>query len=449
MGRAYVLKAVNSGTTTKYLPMVYLGGKNQDYHPAHPDNDKKGSCFFIVKPTSYPSQQVGKHGFKEIDVSIIFTVNLKLINPVLLETENFTRHLIEDVEEVLFREWLGKAPQITVNNMTDLFSDVWQEVDIDTKQGKAYGKMNYFRFDLTIFFNEKCPSSTLNRCGAITQNLTYEDFCNCLFPLFDFGPTTDEWFDCLSAQQKDDLTTRLCGAYVNEYQMQFDGFTSFKQAPINAAYDFTSTDSFSLGCWVTYNILTHASIMSKYSFALTRGYWVNVMANGSIRFSIQNAGGANGIIVETTPGVLSAGVKSYVEAVYTGTETAAGMFLYVNGLPVTLTPVVDNLTAGADISNNEKLTLGALPTAGLYSFAAIDEWRVRNIGLTAPQVLIEHNGGTPAAPEAGGLILYDRNGEGAIFGVNENWVSSDLSGTLGVGKGTETALVSYSGRISA
>jgi hypothetical protein len=431
MGRAYILNKQQSNKVAVFRPFVWQGGANQDYHEPLPDNDKKGSSYFIVKPTSYRNQQFGRLPSKDIDVSIIFTVNLKMIDPVRILTENFTRHLILDVEKVISEKLLGKPYRVEIESMTDVFEEVFRESDIDTLQGKAFGKMNYFRFDTVVKFDPSCPSSALNRCGAILQNISQDDLEFCIVPAY-----------------YDFLVNLLCGGFVNQYQFHFDGFQSFKQAPINAAYDFASTDSFTLECWVTPTILNEGHIISKYDLSLFRGYILRGTVTGAIRFDIQHQGGTFGALAITAPGILTVGVKKHIVAVYTGTATVAGMALYVDGVAVPLTPFApETLVPGQDITNNETLKMGALPSAGRYFNGDIDEVRIRNIALTAPQAALEWNGGTPIAPIAGGLVLYDRMGEGSQFGVTDNWISPDLSGTLGVDKGTETVLIPYSGRV--
>ena len=112
LGRAYKMNKVRSNGAAQILPLVYLGTSNYTYFSAQPDNDKQGQNFILVGDGLHINQQQGFYSILEYDISIIFSVNLKLINAPLLLTEDFTQNLIAQVRDVLLRQTLGKPYNI-------------------------------------------------------------------------------------------------------------------------------------------------------------------------------------------------------------------------------------------------------------------------------------------------------------------------------------------------
>jgi hypothetical protein len=122
-------------------------------------------------------------------------VNLKLIDETLLKTEYFDEHQIEDVREALIRGLLGKSYRLTVNNVTRDFDEVFEEFDVSKDYGASLAPMSYFRFNCTVAVNEDCAGVSLDRCGAITQNLSQSDICSCVIPNLDFSLSGSD-YDC-------------------------------------------------------------------------------------------------------------------------------------------------------------------------------------------------------------------------------------------------------------
>ena len=164
LGRAYKMNKVRSNGAAQILPLVYLGTSNYTYFSAQPDNDKQGQNFILVGDGLHINQQQGFYSILEYDISIIFSVNLKLINAPLLLTEDFTQNLMAQVREVLLRQTLGKPYNIGQITETRLFGDVYTEFDIlddSPNTGKAMTEMAYFRFNFSTQIKETCPVPVL------------------------------------------------------------------------------------------------------------------------------------------------------------------------------------------------------------------------------------------------------------------------------------------------
>lgn len=164
LGRAYKMNKVRSNGAAQILPLVYLGTSNYTYFSAQPDNDKQGQNFILVGDGIHINQQQGFYSILEYDISIIFSVNLKLINAPLLLTEDFTQNLMAQVREVLLRQTLGKPYNIGQITETRLFGDVYTEFDIlddSPNTGKAMTEMAYFRFNFSTQIKETCPVPVL------------------------------------------------------------------------------------------------------------------------------------------------------------------------------------------------------------------------------------------------------------------------------------------------
>ena len=144
---------------------------------------------------------------REFPLSVIFTANLALIDNTLLQTEDFTEHLILDVNQVFIRELLGKYYKVTINEVLTDFEDVYTGFDIAEFRGIAHAPLTHFRYNLTVRFKEDCNSVVLDRCEAIKQNVPMSERLSCIMPTFDFSDPTVQ--NSLTPQQIADLTAWL------------------------------------------------------------------------------------------------------------------------------------------------------------------------------------------------------------------------------------------------
>ena len=154
-GRAYKNVDV-SNNKTSIFPQIYLGVDRLQtkYFTATPDNDKTGQSFFIVDKETLTEQQQGQYGILNYDLSIIFSVNLELINDTLLQTDIFTANLVKQVRQVL-RFNLGKFYQLKVNSVDYLFENVFKGITVE-RQTLEKAPLQHFRFNLNLVMHEEC-----------------------------------------------------------------------------------------------------------------------------------------------------------------------------------------------------------------------------------------------------------------------------------------------------
>jgi hypothetical protein len=125
------------------------------YHRLTPDNDYKGMFFFMIGKENndyYPNQK----NFLTHDVSIIFSVNLKLIDSDKLELGLFTQELIRDVRRILTDNMMNFDFHYELKTVTRDLREVYKEFVLDEIEQYNRAPMQCFRFDLTLTVKELC-----------------------------------------------------------------------------------------------------------------------------------------------------------------------------------------------------------------------------------------------------------------------------------------------------
>ncbi|MDB4278968.1 LamG domain-containing protein, partial [Deltaproteobacteria bacterium] len=161
-GRAYKNLDITNGERL-YFPEVYLGKQNGSFRYTNisPDNDKTGQCFFLVRRETITQYQQGMYNFLNYDVAIIFSVNMKLINETLTETDIYQQLLIAQVRDVLTRKILGKNYNIVLNNIEYLFEDVYREFNLSEQSTMEKSPLSHFRINMSLSIPEACPVPTI------------------------------------------------------------------------------------------------------------------------------------------------------------------------------------------------------------------------------------------------------------------------------------------------
>lgn len=150
------LKKEPGGQTFIY-PETYAPTKPglYDYHRLTPDNDYKGMFFFMVGPGEN-NFRAGQKNFLTHNVSIIFSVNLKLIDPVKLNAGLFTQELIRDARRVLTSQAINFVFSYNILNETRDLQECFQEFIIDDLEQYNRAPMQCFRFNLELTVQEDC-----------------------------------------------------------------------------------------------------------------------------------------------------------------------------------------------------------------------------------------------------------------------------------------------------
>lgn len=200
-GYARAYRNMDKGEKKLYFPEVYVGGETNDYVRVTPDNDKKGTFFFVVGKEESVEYEQGGQNYLTWTIGIIFWVNLDQINKSLSQNEIFTQHMKRDARQVLTNYMYGKPYTVEVINIVDEFTEVYKEFKLD--EGQNYQKSPYdgFRINVVVTELESCKLD-FDRCDAIKQNISQRE-SYCLISNIDWNDP--EAFSELTDEQKDIL----------------------------------------------------------------------------------------------------------------------------------------------------------------------------------------------------------------------------------------------------
>ena len=315
-------------------------------------------------------------------MAIIFSVNLKLINETLLQTEYFRQNCIAEVRNCLTRipSTTNYPYQLSINDVDLLFENIFSEFDINEQQVLEKAPLTHFRVNCTVVVQEEC---------------------------IDFSPIPP---------------------FTNVYSMLFDGVNEYISTPSNATLDIAYNLPFTISMWVKIDSLTGGlqSIISKYNGAATRGYFFAVDSLGRLRIDLQNNGGANGLSAFSV-NTVSLGVWQHICVTYDGGLDVSGVNFYIDSVKSAITPNINSLSA--TISNSVDFEFGRL-NGSLFFGGNMDEFRIWNIEFNLSQVSTDYNGGIPTVPaEAANLVARCAFGDGGTWD-GSNWLLPDEVGAF-------------------
>ena len=175
---------------------------------------------------------------------------------------------------------------------------------------------------------------------------------------------------------------------VGPYAGYFNGTNNYISNSALAALNFTNTTPFSACAWVNPTALTGVPtvIAKQQTTTPYPGWLMQVLTSGSLSVYIGSNSTTNLIDVYTGPTLISTATWTHVCFTYSGSSTAAGVALYVNGSPVT--PVVGNNTLSASIANSAIVVVGATSSGLSKWVGTLNDVRVYNRVLTAGEVAL-------------------------------------------------------------
>lgn len=146
-----------STNKTFIYPETYAPTKpgRRDYARLTPDNDYLGMFFFLVGDSQNefePSQQ----NFINYPVSIIFSVNLDLIDSSKLNDGLFTDELMRDARRILTDQMINFDFSYSLTSETKDLQKVFQEFRISDLEQYNRAPMQCFRFNLNVQILEDC-----------------------------------------------------------------------------------------------------------------------------------------------------------------------------------------------------------------------------------------------------------------------------------------------------
>ena len=376
-GRTYKNLDATNGTTVFY-PEAYLGEQNNShrYINLSPDNDKQGQCFFYVTKENISQFQPGMYSFLSYDTAIIFSVNMELINDALLQTDIFQQVLVAQVRDVLTRQLLGSAYQLSITSVDFQFDNVYSEFDLADAQQLEKAPLSHFRFNCTINLPEVCPTPSI-----VPPILT-----------------------CFS--------------------LDFDGVNEYIDCTNNAAFNFDINTPFSICAWVRADTLGILNFMlSKINLGASQG-WEFTLLSGKIRMIFSTGLGALTKIVSDGTTVINTGQWYHLAMTYDGTNDHNGINLYIDGLADAKSSSTGAGLVGT-VQNALPVQIGG--QSGFYFDGNIASVRMWNTELTSIQISAEHNGGTILIPPVQGVnLVLDTDINNATFGTE--WEIPDLTG---------------------
>jgi hypothetical protein len=430
MGRAYRLTKVRANQSTVFLPEVYLGTNQFKYFAATPDNDKQGQSIFFVGDATLPDQQKGFYGWVEHEVGIIFSANLSTIDSALLETEDFTEHLIQDVRQALVRDLVGKSYRLNIDTITREFDDVYAEFDVSRDRGIVHAPMTHFRVNCTVIFKEDCTGVSLDRCAAILQNLSADDLCNCVIPSIDWNTSVD----CLTPDQVSDLQNLIGSGYENNTSLTFNGVNSYVRVPFNTPMELFRFDPFTITAWIKIPVVHSGTIYSR--FEVSCGFDFRVTSTGVLIARMARNSSTSQVINVRTVETFLLNEWCHVAVTYSGNSLASGFKFYINGVLATNDVLNDGLTAEIDRFNPVP-AVGSNASLNLFLNGQINTLRLWNVEQNQAFITDDYNfDGVSAKPKAAedipNLIFDPRFNDGALFSSFSpfNWRFAEDAGTV-------------------
>lgn len=140
-----------------YYPETFvkdLNSKNNSYHRLTPDNDYKGMFFFVLGTGRIKEENTTS--FITYPVSIIFSVNLELIDKARLNEYLFTQELIASARKTLRDAKHSFEFGYELKSETKDLKEVYKEFVLDEIEQYNRAPLQCFRFDLELTIEEDC-----------------------------------------------------------------------------------------------------------------------------------------------------------------------------------------------------------------------------------------------------------------------------------------------------
>jgi hypothetical protein len=151
-----------------------------------------------------------------------------------------------------------------------------------------------------------------------------------------------------------------------EKSYAFDGTNEYVDIGDVSELSFAMTDPFSVSCWVRKTGATFGMIIGKVNSSTDspalRGWMVNINASGQFEIYLREDG-SNGIAVQTTATTFDNGDWYHVVFTYDGSNTVAGLKIYVDGSAEALATTLN--APATTLTNSASVLIGARNTTAL------------------------------------------------------------------------------------
>jgi hypothetical protein len=217
--------------------------------------------------------------------------------------------------------------------------------------------------------------------------------------------------------------------------LQFGGTNEYVDMGDVLAFEYNAPFSFSF--WMKTTDTSAPNVVNKMANAPSlRGWGVSLEATGALTLILRSDQATNNrILARTTTTGYNDGAWHHVLFTYDGSHTAAGCACYIDGAPVALSALVDNLSATIVTADHFVLAVGYYGGApsGYYT-GYLDEVSGYDRVLTSAEIASVYNGGTPPDLKAwgapSGLLAWWRLGEGGYPGAMTNMEAGDIQGDV-------------------
>lgn len=189
-----------------FYPEIYIG--EDGFTRVTPDSKKKGMVYFVVEKEENPDFVPNEYNYLTYKIGMVFWVNLKLINPALIVTEDFTQNLIEEARHVCTRLMFGGGYKLSLTTIEREFREIYKEFPtMDETQDYHRAPYSGFRINGTLQMQEDCLINPISRCQILAQNISPEEGVQCVLPTLDFS--NPNVFNALTPQQIIDIQAQL------------------------------------------------------------------------------------------------------------------------------------------------------------------------------------------------------------------------------------------------
>ena len=267
------------------------------------------------------------------------------------------------------------SPVIDITHPISVWNSLsWTESGIGTGDGETLSSGTSLVAQWN--FNESSGTSatvTAGSCGSAC-NGTLVNFANTSGQ--DVGTTGDGW----------SYNNRRWG----NGALTFDGVDDYVDVGSSSSFSFERTNSFSVSTWFkgVGGTNSNGSLVAKVEASPGYKGWELYDSGGRIEFNLINNWNTNNTLSVYTNNQFNDGQWHFVVATYDGSNTPAGINIYVDGVSQNLTTYVNALTA--TILNSISVKIGQQSSNGYFA-GSIDSTTIYSRVLTASEILSNYN----------------------------------------------------------
>lgn len=174
----------------------------------------------------------------------------------------------------------------------------------------------------------------------------------------------------------------------------FNGSTNSRYVDAGNIFRKTRGSTFSISAWIKTSSASNQVIAGVMNWGDDyQGYIFFVSSTGEIKFDFNTTGTTNELTVQTTENTFADGNWHHVVLTYSGTSTASGVKIYVDGVNKALTTLFNTLTVEPTYSSSFKIGLTKSTTTSRQFNGLIDNVIMCNRVLTQAEVTGLYNSG--------------------------------------------------------